>query len=78
MSNYHPYSPYPAPPIVNNYYNITYYKDSDVNNHSHYNTSDNEVSYTKSKKTKSKSDSDNTMMNNMMMCAMMWAYLKNK
>ena len=79
MSNFHPYSPYPAPPIVNNYYyNSTYYQCSDVNSHSHYNTSDNEVSYTRSKKNKSESNSTNSAMNNMCMCLMMWNYLKNK
>ena len=74
MSNFHPYSPYPAPTIVNNYY----YQCSDVNDHSHYNTSDNEVSYTRSKKNKSESNSTNSAMYNMCMCLMMWNYLKNK
>ena len=70
MSNFYPYSPYPAPPIVNNYYyNIS---------HSHYNTSDNEVSYTRSEKNKSESNSTNSAMNNMCMCLMMWNYIKNK
>ena len=74
MSNFYPYSPYPAPTIVNNYY----YQCSDVNDHSHYNTSDNEVSYTRSEKNKSGSGSANSAMNNMCMCLMMWNYLKNK